>query len=117
MLSASGHQSRLACPRLLVNGHLPALLSSVFASMFFSVVVRLFLLPIQISSILEKWLPANESSPLARGCPRRLRIAIISRVFELMRNQVGIYTNLSRRLNGKRRAPARWARPGPSSVV
>ena len=30
-----GHQSRLLCPRVPVNGHLPAL-SSVFASMFFS---------------------------------------------------------------------------------
>ena len=36
MSSASGHQSRFLWPlRPPVNGHLPALLSSVFASMFF----------------------------------------------------------------------------------
>jgi hypothetical protein len=28
-----GHQSRFVCPPAPVNGHLPALLSSVFASM------------------------------------------------------------------------------------
>ena len=37
MSSASGHQSRFLWPRLPpVNGHLPALLSSVLASMFLS---------------------------------------------------------------------------------
>jgi hypothetical protein len=38
--------------------------------MFFSVVVRFFLFRIQISSILEKWLPAKESRPLAGVCRR-----------------------------------------------
>ena len=44
MSSASGHQSRFFCPRALVNGHLPAFLSSVFASMCLSDRILAFLL-------------------------------------------------------------------------
>jgi hypothetical protein len=56
----------MVCPLVLVNGHLPALLSSVFASIFLSPIVLCDFLPVVLPSVVSK--RGAKRSAAARAC-------------------------------------------------